>query len=749
MPPYVQTGRRLSVTTPLKDVLLLNGFTGTESISRLFHFRLQCIAEHAKKVPFDALLGQPVTVDVELPGSGTKYINGVCNRAAQGGRDELFTEYFLDIVPRFWLLSRKVQSKVYQHRSVPDILKKVLAGLEVSWEIQGDFEPRDFCVQYRESDYAFASRLMEEEGIFYFFTHGKGTHKMVVANDKGRHPALTPKSSLIFETVKGGTRTEDRISSWEKAQELRSGKVTLWDHSFELPHKHLETEAHILGGVPAGKSSHALVLANNDKLELYDYPGAYAQRFDGISKSGAEQPVELNKIFLDKERVSAIRMQEEAAASVLVNGASNVRHLVSGHKFTLERHFDGDGPWVLYQVEHVASEAADVRSGWGGFSYQNQFSCFPADLPFRPPRVTPRPVVHGTQTAVVVGPPGEEIFTDEYGRIKVQFHWDREGKSDSDSSCWIRVAQPIAGRRWGASFWPRIGQEVIVDFLEGDPDQPIVVGSVYNADQLPPYLGNGPDGKHKNDNRLMGVKSSTTLGGAGFNEWRFDDTKGKEQIFVHAARNMDTRVRGASMESVGGSKHLTVGGEKNGKKWGDYNELVYGHKSIRVKDEMYVHSEGSLALTVGYGDAEEGGTVNVQIEKDKAETVGGGSHLHTGGDHRVYVGGVASFIADGKRQETVGTDYALDARKEIHLKAGTNVVIETGGKLTLKGPGGFVTIDNAGVSISGTVVYINSGGAPSSGNGSHPDKPGHAKLAPLWDPTPADDAKPGFKSCPS
>ncbi|MGE5715262.1 MAG: type VI secretion system Vgr family protein, partial [Acidobacteriota bacterium] len=630
MPPYLQTARRLSVTTQLKDVLLLNGFTGTESISRLFHFQLQCVAEHAKKVPFDALLGQPVTVEVELPGDATKYINGICNRAAQGNRDEVFTEYLLDVVPRFWLLSRKVQSRIYQHISVPDILKKVLTGLDVSWEIQGDFEPRDYCVQYRESDFAFASRLMEEEGIFYFFTHGKGTHKMVVANDKGRHPALTPRSSLIFEAVHGGSRAEDRITSWEKAQELKSGKVTLWDHSFELPHKHLETEARILGAVPAGKSSHTLVLANNDKLELYDYPGAYAQRFDGISKSGAEQPVELQKIFMEKERVAAIRMQEEAAASVLVNGASNVRHLVSGHKFTLERHFEGDGPWVLYQVEHVASESADLRSERGGFSYQNRFSCFPADLPFRPPRVTPRPVVHGTQTAVVVGPPGEEIFTDEYGRIKVQFHWDREGKSDSDSSCWIRVAQPMAGRRWGASFWPRIGQEVIVDFLEGDPDQPIVVGSVYNADQMPPYLGNAPDPKHKNDNRLMGIKSSTTLGGERFNEWRFDDTKGKEQLFLHAERNMDVRVKRDSMERVGGSKHLIVGGEKDGEKWGDYSELVYRDVSLHNKRDLQQLVGGDMNLTVG---KEEGkGNFDLVVKKDRTTFIGKDDRLSVQGD---------------------------------------------------------------------------------------------------------------------
>ncbi len=251
---------------------------------------------------------------------------------------------------------------------------------------------------------------MEEEGIFYFFKHSDGAHQMVVANSPASHPDLPGKNNLIFEAVGGGTREEDRVNAWEKAQELCSGKVTLWDHCFELPHKHLEAESLILGSVAAGKSSHKLKLANNDKLELYDYPGAYAQRFDGINKGGGEQAAELSKIFTDNVRTAEIRIQEQAAASVLVQGAGNVRHLVSGHKFTLERHFEGDGPWVLYKVEHAASEAADVRSDDGGFTYESKFSCFPAALPFRPPRVTPRPTMVGTQTAVVVGPPGEEIF---------------------------------------------------------------------------------------------------------------------------------------------------------------------------------------------------------------------------------------------------------------------------------------------------------------------------------------------------
>src|SRR5439155_5175048 len=187
-------------------------------------------------------------------------------------------------------------------------------------------------------------------------------------------------------------------------------------------------------------------------------------------------------------------------------------------------------------IYHAARQGGSVfmAGGQAEFSYRNTFTCIPAGVPFRPPRVTPKPIIPGPQTAVVVGPPGEEIFTDKYGRVKVQFHWDREGKNNVDSSCWIRVAQPWAGKRWGASFWPRIGQEVVVDFLEGDPDQPIITGSVYNADQMPPYLGDGPDGKHRHDPKLSGIKTCSTSGGNGFNEIRFDDTKGKEQLFLRA-----------------------------------------------------------------------------------------------------------------------------------------------------------------------------------------------------------------------
>ena len=744
---YTQAGRRLVVKTPLgKDDLLLSGFSGHEAISQPFFFQLECVAENAKTIPFDGLLGQKVTVEISLPGGSKRFINGSCLRVAQGARDATFTRYLLDLVPEAFLLSRKTQSRIFQHLSIPDILKKVLKGFPVTWEIQGTFHPRDYCVQYRESDFAFASRLMEEEGIYYFFKHSDGSHTMVVANSPGSHSDVSPgPSNLIFEAVGGGTREEDRVNAWEKAQELKSSKVVLWDHCFELPHKHLEAPSPIQGSVAAGKSSHKLQLGANAPLELYDFPGAYAQRFDGINKGGGEQPAEIQKIFQDNSRTADLRMQSEAAASVLVHAASNCRQIVSGHKFTLQRHFEGDGSWVVYQVGHTASEAADVHSGGGGFTYQNHFSCFPVALPFRPPRVTPIPTVRGSQTAVVVGPPGEEIFTDKYGRVKVQFHWDREGKSDTDSSCWVRVGQPIAGRRWGASFWPRIGQEVIVDFLEGDPDQPIIVGSVYNADQMPPYLGDGPDSKHKNDNKLTGVKSNTTMGGEGYNEWRFDDAKGKEQIFLHAERNMDTRVKGASMESVGGDKHLTVGGEKDGQTWGDYNELVYKNVRLHNKGGLQQTVGGGMFLTIG-GESEDPGDLQTVVKGDRAALVEQNEHLHVKGSAKEAIDGGLGLTVGGDLDAKVGTKLAAEAGQEIHLKAGMKVVIEAGVQLSLKGPGGFVDIGPAGVTIQGTMVKINSGGSAGSGSGASPASPEDAKETLRHDPTPADNAKTGYKS---
>src|SRR5437899_5184407 len=419
---YTQQNRAMEVTTPVgTDKLLLIGFTGQESLSRLFNFHLDLIAENETDIAFDKLLGQKINVRLDLLNREKRYFSGICNRLSQGERDEVFTHYRMEVVPELWKLTKKAQSRIFQQMTVPDILKKVLAGLDVTYEIQGTFHPRDFCVQYRETDFNFVSRLMEEEGIYYFFKHSANGHQMVVANTAQSYPDLPGKSTITYEDVEGGTREEDRIYDWEKAQEWRSGKYTLWDHCFELPHKHLEAEANILESVQAGRVSHKLKVGGNDKFEIYDYPGEYAQRFDGIDRGGGDRAGDLQKIFQDNKRTTDIRIQEEAVPGLTIQGGSNCRHFVSGYKFTLQRHFNANGQYVLTTVGHSARQSGDYRSDGGDFHYSNSFTCVPAAVPFRPQRLTPKPVVQGTQTAIVVGHKGEEIFTDKYGRVKVQF----------------------------------------------------------------------------------------------------------------------------------------------------------------------------------------------------------------------------------------------------------------------------------------------------------------------------------------
>lgn len=578
MSEYEQNERkmRVSVSGLGPDDLLLTGFTATDAVSRLFRYELEMVAETRHRIAFDQVLGRSVTVHLRLPDeSAETHLNGLCVRFSQRDRDSTFTRYRAEIAPDVWRLTRSTKSRIFQRKTVPEILGQILEGIAVTWRLEGSYEPRDYCVQYRESDFDFASRLMEEEGISYHFEHTDGKHEMVVGDSPIAFRELAGESSFVYEELAGGVRADDRIWDWEKAQELRAGKVVLWDHTFELPHKHLEAESIILDTVKAGQETHKLRLPGTESMELYDWPGGYAQRFDGIGKTGGEQPAELQKVFSDNRRVAAIRMEQETVPALEVRAKSNVRHLVPGHTFHLRRHFAGaDGQYLLLSVTQTASLAGDYRSGKGALTYGNSFTCMPAALPFRPPRVTPRPFVRGTQTAVVVGPPGEEVFTDRYGRVKLQFHWDREGHRDEDSSCWIRVGTLWAGKQWGAIHIPRIGQEVLVDFLEGDPDQPIVVGSVYNPETMPPYPL--PEQKTRS-----GLRSHSSLRGgpANFNELRFEDKKGSEEILLHAERKLTTEVEWDESREVGGGRATTI-----------------------VKDDRLVIREGNLAVTLQQGD---------------------------------------------------------------------------------------------------------------------------------------------------
>jgi type VI secretion system secreted protein VgrG len=564
VPNYTQTDRPLKITTPLgPDILLLRGFRGQEEISHLFGFHANMVADQKDEVRFDQIIGQSVSIEMRLMDGNKRYFNGIVNRFSQGQRDENFVHFQAEIVPKFWLLTKTVRSRVFQHLTVPDILKEVLVGFDVVYDITGTYFQRDYCVQYRESDFAFASRLMEEEGIYYFFIHSDGNHQMMVSDNTCKHPAVPGQSTAIYEELSADVRTDMRVLAWEKIQELRSGECTLWDYCFELPANHLEAKEKTIVSVPVGKVTHKLNLAN-DALEIYDYPGRYAQRFDGIDPSGGDRPADIAHIFAERMRAVRLRMEQEEVLGIRIEGISDCGQFTAGHKFTLERHFDADSAYLLTRVEHEATDESyrSDQSDTGSFKYQNRFTCIPEALRFRPQRVTPVPEIAGMQTATVVGPSGEEIWVDKYGRVKVQFHWDREGKMNADSSCWVRVAQVWAGKGWGGFFWPRIGHEVVVIFEEGDPDQPLIIGSVYNADNMPPFTL--PLRK-----KLGGIKSASVTGSSreNFNGIVFFDEKGHEHTSIHSERHMtlhaefDTRMKVGRHrgQRVPGASMLTVG----------------------------------------------------------------------------------------------------------------------------------------------------------------------------------------------
>lgn len=563
MSQYVQADV-LKVQTPLgANALLLEKFRGVERLSAPFEFVLDLLAESGTDVDFKKLLGQPVTVSLQRPNGATRYFNGIIRRFSEGEivpgpQGKLtFTRYQAVMAPKFWLLSRNIQSRIFQQMTVPDILMKVLSGLDVANRIQGPFAPRDYCAQYRESDLAFASRLMEDEGIFFYFEHTADSHQMILANTPQAHPDVASPSRVLYEQVIGGLRDDERVTDWKKSQEIRSGRSTLWDYCFEMPERPLQATRQTVSSATAGTVAHSLQVGGNDQLEIYDYPGTYAGRFDGIGPGGNDQQANLSKISDDGTRTVGIRMQEEAAAALRIEGQGGCRQFSTGAKFTLQGHRNGDGPYVLTEVEHDAGLDGSYASGTPtSLLYHNKFQCLPADLPFRPARTTPRPKIEGQQTAVVVGPSGDDpIFCDKYGRVKVQFRWDRQGQSNADSSCWIRVAQPWAGSNWGAITLPRIGQEVVVGFLEGDPDEPIILGSVYNAVQMPPFPL--PDQKTQS-----GIKTRTVGSGASqpnFSGIRFEDTQGGEYVHIHSERDMAHSTEGNLFLNVASEKHEHVG----------------------------------------------------------------------------------------------------------------------------------------------------------------------------------------------
>ncbi len=506
------TGARNMVLGVEGAELLVIGFSGREEISRLFSFQLSLLSEGGD-IDYARLVGTPAQLRFTHANS-TALVDGIVKSIGPAGRVGRSIRYRMELVPKLWLLTRAADVRIFQGDTAPEILATILDEGDLAssafFDLQRETYPsREYCVQYRETDFNFASRLMEEEGIYYFFKHTAAGHQMVLSDIPASHPDLPAVVPYSGHGAPPRVEGEERVITWQKEQELVSGKVTLWDHNFERPSEDLL--------VTAGKPE--------SKFELYDYPGEYAQRFDGIA-------------------TAEIRVQEEQAKSVVISGTSTCKSFRPGHKFTLVDHSESGfgGTYVLTSVQHLAVQTAGRETGT---YYANSFTCIPDSVVFRPERRTPQPKVYGAQTAVVVGPAGEEIHTDQYGRVKVQFHWDRQGQKDEHSSAWIRVAQLHAS---SSIMIPRIGWEVLVDFLEGDPDRPIIIGSVYNREQLPPYALPG-------SKAVSAIGSDTTPGG-GTNELRFDDTAGAEELLIHGSK--DTRVVAEDTASVSAAESVTI-----------------------------------------------------------------------------------------------------------------------------------------------------------------------------------------------
>lgn len=642
--------RLVDVVTPLGDAMWFRQMSGTEALSELFEYD---VTFHSKKsgLSAKAMLGKDVTLMVETNSQGVRHFNGLCTRFASGGREGEHMTYTAKLRPWLWIASRASDCKIFQRKTVPQIIDEVLEPYgKPKSKLTKSYRQWEYCVQYEETDLNFVMRLMEHEGIYFYFEHRAGVHEMVLVDDMNTHLKLPEKPIIKYHGIAAsGEVAEEHFNSWDVREEIDSGNYASDDYDFQHPRMDLKTKQ----GSPKGHV--------HDHHERYTWPGGYIVHSDG-------------------DRYAGVRLESLQSEYERAQGHTTVRTMAPGYLFTLERcpRADQNRQYLAVEVTYFFRDNARMSSGSGdgdatwGITVTSQ----PTALPYRPQPLTPKPRTNGPQTALVVGPSGNEIHTEKYGRVKVQFHWDRVGTKNENSSCFIRVGTPLAGGKWGMIQIPRIGQEVIVDFLCGDPDQPIIIGSVYNEAQPVPY-------ELPKYEAIATWKSHSTPNGTpkDYNELRFDDRYGKEQVFIHAQRRMDVRVKQNKYETVQGASHTLVGG-------GHY--LTTGKNlEVHVKGEWYARSDNTIQLTAG-GAVKVVGEKTIQISSDAS----------------------------------------------IEVNATSKILLESRSAVTLKVAGNFITVDATGVTIQGTMVRINSGGmamGTSEFDAEHP-----------YDASEADTGEPGY-----
>jgi type VI secretion system secreted protein VgrG len=620
---YTQDTLHLQVTTPFgANKLLLRSFSGEEQISGLFHFLLEMVSE-SPSLDFSSIVGQGVTVTLKLNSGGTHYINGIVGRFMQEDSDARLTTYYAELHPWLWMLTKTSDCRIYQNQTAPQIIESVFTDLgftDYSDQLKNTYPTLDYCVQYNETAFNFVSRLMEDAGIFYFFEHADGKHTLVLADDADAHQTCPGFVAAAYRPS-GGQYTDDQVvTRCTIEQQVVTGVYAHDDYNFETPSTDLMVEA----------------TGTGSSMRIYEYPGGFLKKDGG-------------------ETIANVRLEACEQPAQTLRGEGHVRAFTAGYKFDLKNHYRGDAntTYVLRWVSHAATLE----------SYTNSFEAFPLTVPFRPQRVTPKPRIVGAQTATVVGKAGEEIWTDQYGRIKVQFHWDQLGKSDENSSCWVRVDYGWAGKQWGGIFLPRIGQEVVVSYLEGDPDLPVVTGALYNAEQTVPYTL--PSEQTKST-----TKSNSSKGGQGFNEIRFEDKAGSEEMYFHAQKdqtievlnNRTKTVTQNETNTIKGTRDQTVTGDETHTDQGNFTHKVTGNYELKVTGNLTIDVTGSV--TVKSADS-------MTHQAQLAMTNKAGTSI--------------TNQAQTSLTNTAGTSLSNEAQLSITNKGSASNTVESDGITTVKG----------------------------------------------------------------
>jgi type VI secretion system secreted protein VgrG len=656
--PTTQKDRRFAITAPNgeEDLLLLREMTVHESVSGLFRIQLTCLSETAD-IAFDDMIGGALSVRMSLPDEGDateRYFHGVVSRFAQGPPVDRYLSYSAEVVPWLWFLTRGSDCRIFQKMTVPEIVEKVFGDLGMSdyeLSLERQYEKREYAVQYRETHYNFVCRLLEEAGIGFFHRHDAKAHTLVLFDDPSAHPETAAAKEATYAAAEDGDRPAGEVVDWVVEQALPSGRYAITDYNMQDPGMDLlaDTRSNISVGA-------------NDRFEIYDYPGEYATLSEGQAKV-------------------KLRMEAAEAASHSIRGRSSRGDFMAGARFDLRGHYrtDFDKTYLLTSVVHQASQSYGRESG--ETHYANTFTCIPHAVPFRPAQRTPRPVISGAQTATVVGAKGEEIDVDEFGRVVVKFHWDRADARDETSSCRVRVSQAWAGKGWGAVFHPRIGQEVIVEFLEGDPDRPIVTGRVYNGEQTIPF-----DLPSQKTQSGIQSRSSKDAGTDNFNQIRFEDKKGSEMLSIQAEKDLERLVKNDETDDVQHDRKRNVGN--------DETVQIGRDRKVEVGNDHEETVGSNEALSVGKNRTRNvGENETIQVGQDQSISIDGARTVTIAKEQKIDVGADQEVSVGAKYQTSVAKEYVLNAQKiqlvaddELSIKVGkAELLMKKSGDITLKG----------------------------------------------------------------